>query len=270
MFKNYLIFVLVILSSTFCQKDTEAKEFEENEIKSDFHQFIFETDRPAMIIVIVKNENLNQNSFDFMTLTTFNKITRKSEEFNLSSIKYIILEDAQNQEKAEYILKFKNYKGGKFVIYNSANDYPLKDLEKGYNFQYYFPSSDFRNINLIFATEILNNDILLDVYPGEKMNIIKILDSGNEKLEIKNNSIILPKNFKYRIEFFKNSYQIEVAINKRKIINYKINDEVKLDLSRQIPFFFLLNISEYDAEIIYSYLYCIYSFRSNISIAELE
>ena len=270
MFKNYLIIVLVVLSSAFCQKDTEAKEFEENEIKSDFHQFIFETDRPAMIIVIVKNENLNQNSFDFMTLTTFNKITRKSEEFNLSSIKYIILEDAQNQEKAEYILKFKNYIGGKFVIYNSANDYPLKDLEKGYNFQYYFPSSDFRNINLTFATEILNNDILLDVYPGEKMNIIKILDSGNEKLEIKNNSIILPKNFKYRIEFFKNSYQIEVAINKRKIINYKINDEVKLDLSRQIPFFFLLNIAEYDAEIIYSYLYCIYSFRSNISIAELE
>ena len=37
---KHLIIILVIFSSTFCQIDTEAKEFEENEINSDFQQFI--------------------------------------------------------------------------------------------------------------------------------------------------------------------------------------------------------------------------------------
>ena len=68
--------------------------------------------------MIIKNENINQHSNDTKTLKTFNKVTKKAEEFNLYfSIGYAILEEEeQTQENSEYILKLKNYEGGKFII----------------------------------------------------------------------------------------------------------------------------------------------------------
>ena len=268
---NYLIIFLVILSSAFCQKYTEAKEFEENEINSDHQQFVYKASKPSKIILIIENEKIIQNSNNKITLTIINILTRKSEEISINNIYHGIITDSQNEENAEYILKFKNYEGGKFIIYNSANAYPLKDFEKGYNLDYYkYPS--YIDINLAFTTEILKEDILLDVYPGEKMKIIKTSDTGIEKpLEINNNHAILSKDFKYRIEFNENhSYKFSVAIKKREIINYKINDEVKLKLFKGIPFFFLLEVSEYDTEIIYSYMYSIEESWYNISISEVE
>ena len=170
--KNYLIIFLVLLSSTFCLKSIEAREFEENEINSESQQFIYKTSKPSMIILIIKNEKIIPNTDDSIALTIINAETRKTEEINLSNFYSTIISDSQNEENAEYILKFKNYEGGKFIIYNSANAYPLKDLEKGYNLDYKKFNS-YININLSFTTEILKVDILLDVYPGEQMKIIK-------------------------------------------------------------------------------------------------
>jgi len=185
---NYLIITLLLFSSSLCEKDTEAKEFEQNEISSDYQRFLFKANKPSMIILIIKNENITQNSHDIKTLTAYNKVTKKSSEFELFFSNYVILEDAENEEIAEYILKFKNYEGGKFIIYNSANVYPLKNLEKGYNMKYYF-SSGFRDVNLAFITETIKDDVLIDVYPGKNMKIMKISETGvEEPLEIRNNS----------------------------------------------------------------------------------
>ena len=151
---------------------------------------------------------------------------------------YVILEDAENEEIAEYILKFKNYEGGKFIIYNSANVYPLKNLEKGYNMKYYF-SSGFRDVNLAFITETIKDDVLIDVYPGKNMKIMKISETGvEEPLEIRNNSAQLFKDSKYKIDFNENKNKFEVTIKKREVINYKINDEFKLNLFTNMPVFF--------------------------------
>ena len=269
-FFNYLFIILIVFSSIFCLKDTDAKEFVENEINSDFQQFIFKTNKPSMIILIIKNENINQNLHDTKTLTAFNKITKKSSEFRLYFINYFILEDDENKETAEYILKFKNYVGGKFIIYNSANAFPLKDLANGYNLKYYFSSGP-KDISLAFTTETLKDDAFLDILPGEKMKIMKISEIGvEEPLEIKNNSTQLTKDFKYKIEFNENTKSFTISIKKREVINYKINDELKLNLFINIPYFFLLNIAEFKAEIIYAYMYCLQSSKYNISIFELD
>ena len=167
--KNYLIIFLVLLSSTFCLKSIEAREFEENEINSESQQFIYKTSKPSMIILIIKNEKIIPNTDDSIALTIINAETRKTEQINLSNFYSTIISDSQNKENAEYILKFKNYEGGKFIIYNSANAYPLKDLEKGYNLDYKKFNS-YININLSFTTEILKVDILLDVYPTNENN----------------------------------------------------------------------------------------------------
>ena len=269
--KNYLIIFLVLLSSTFCLKSIEAREFEENEINSESQQFIYKTSKPSMIILIIKNEKIIPNTDDNIALTIINTETRKTEEINLSNFYSTIISDSQNKENAEYILKFKNYEGGKFIIYNSANAYPLKDLEKGYNLDYKKFNS-YIDINLSFTTEILKEDTLLDVYPGEQMKIIKTSETGVEQpLEIYDNSAKLSKDFKYRIEFNENHLdRFSVAIKKREIINYKINDEVKLNLFKGIPFFFLLEVSEYDTEMIYSYMYSMDESWYNISISEIE
>ena len=238
--KSFEIFfiILYLFSPILCQKYPEAKEFEENEINSNFEVYIYKVSKPSMIILKTTNENFDANSDDTKKLIAYNNITKKSEEFTLHSINYFIFEDFQNEESAEYILKFRNYQEGKFIIYNSIDEFPLKDLEKGYNMKYYF-SSGSRDINLTFTTEALKEDILLDIYPGEKMKIMKILDtSEEEQIEIKNNSAQLSKDSKYKIEFHENSDKFEIAIKKREIMKYKIDDEFKLNLFNKVPFFF--------------------------------
>ena len=267
---NYLIITLLLFSSSLCEKDTEAKEFEQNEISSDYQRFLFKANKPTMIILIIKNENITQNSHDIKTLTAYNKVTKKSSDFELFFSNYVILEDAENEEIAEYILKFKNYEGGKFIIYNSANVYPLKNLEKGYNMKYYF-FSGFRDVNLAFITETLKDDALIDVYHGKNMKIMKISETGVEDpLEIRNNSAQLFKDSKYKIDFNENTNKFEVTIKKREVINYKINDEFKLNLFTNIPVFFLINLSEFNTELIYAFMYCFESSKYNFSIFELE
>ena len=76
--KNYLIIFLVLLSSTFCLKRIEAREFEENEINSESQQFIYKTSKPSMIILIIKNEKIIPNTDDNIALTIINTETRKT------------------------------------------------------------------------------------------------------------------------------------------------------------------------------------------------
>lgn len=122
-----LLLISLIISFISCQIEIEAKEFEENEIKSDLEKFIFKTGTATKIVLIIKNENINPNSYDTKILTTFNRKTEQSEILNLNAINYYLLEGSEGN--SEYILKFKNYIGGRFIIYNMNNTYPLKNFE---------------------------------------------------------------------------------------------------------------------------------------------
>ena len=83
--------------------------------------------------------------------------------------------------------------------------------------KYYF-FSEKRYINLVFTTETLKDDALLDILPGEKMKVTKISDTGSEEqLEIINNSTQLSKDYKYKIEFTENFQIFEVGIKKREV-----------------------------------------------------
>ena len=265
-----LILILMIFSSIICQEDTEAIEFEENLIKSDFQQFSYKTIKTSMIILIAKNSNLNINSYDEKILTIYNKNTKESKDYQLSGISYIVFDDIPNEKELQYIFKFKNYNEGNFIVYSSANSFPLKQIEKGFSLQYYF-SSGKKDINLTFHTNILKDDILLDIYPGEKIKVKKISNTGSEEIvQIKNNVIKLSKDYKYAFEYYYYTNQFEIAIKKRELINYNKNSELKLNLYNHIPNFILIKLSEYNNDIIYSYLYYYDYISYDIEISEIE
>ena len=56
-----IIILLILFYSFLCQDVTDAKEFEENEIKSEIQQFSYKAKKTSMVILIVKNGNYNPN-----------------------------------------------------------------------------------------------------------------------------------------------------------------------------------------------------------------
>ena len=247
-----LILFLMIFSSIICQDDTEAIEFQENAIKSDIQQFSYKTNKTSMIILIAKNSNLNINSYEEKILTIYNKNTKESKDYPLSGISYIVFDDIPNEKELQYVFKFKNYNEGNFIVYSSVNSFPLKQIEKGFSLQYYF-SSGKKDINLTFHTDILKSN------------------TGSEEIvQIKNNVIKLSKDYKYAFEYYYYTNQFEIAIKKRELINYNKNSELKLNLYNQIPNFILIKLSEYNNDIIYSYLYYYDYISYDIEISEIE
>ncbi len=136
-----LIFILINIYFINCKNEKLAKEFEENRIDKDYERFIFKTGKAEMIFLIISNQNFNPNSEDVMKLTAFNNITKKSKIFYLKEISYLILEDVSNEKDNEYILKFVNYGGGNFIIFNSYTDFPFENFEKGFNFTFCLENS---------------------------------------------------------------------------------------------------------------------------------
>jgi hypothetical protein len=265
-----IIILLILFYSFLCQDVTDAKEFEENEIKSEIQQFSYKAKKTSMVILIVKNGNYNPNSFETKTLTVFDRITQKSKDYALYGLSFFILDDTQNEEEIDLILKFKNYKDGYFIIYNSDDAFPVKNFEKGFNLKYSF-SSEKKDISLSFYSEILKDNIYLDINPEQGIAIKKLTDTGEEEaLQIKNNFVELPKDYKYIIEYNNYVDNIEIAFKKREIIHYKINDEIKLNLYNLIPYFILIKPSDYNSDIIYSYLYYYDYISYEIEISEMD
>ena len=265
-----IIILLILFYSFLCQDVTDAKEFEENEIKSEIQQFSYKAKKTSMVILIVKNGNYNPNSFETKTLTVFDRIIQKSKDYALYGLSYFILDDTQNEEEIDLILKFKNYKDGYFIIYNSDDAFPIKNFEKGFNLKYSF-SSEKKDISLSFYSEILKDNIYLDINPEQGIAIKKLTDTGEEEaLQIKNNFVELPKDYKYIIEYNNYVDNIEIAFKKREIIHYKINDEIKLNLYNLIPYYILIKPSDYNSDIIYSYLYYYDYISYEIEISEVD
>ena len=267
--KNIILIVLA-LSSILCQEDTKAIEFEENPIKSELHQFSYKTNKTSMILILTKNENININSYDEKVLTIYNKITQESKDYTLSSYNYIILEDVPNENESEYIFKFKNYNKGNFIVFSSSHSFPLNLFEKGFGFLYYF-SSGKKDVNLTFHTEMLKENTFLDIYPGDKITLKKISKTGSEEIvQIKNNFIELSKDNKYIIHYYYFTNQFEISIKKREIITYNKSNEYRLNLYNQIPNFILIQLSQYNNDIIYNYLYYYDYIAYDIEISEID
>ena len=267
--KNIILIVLA-LSSILCQEDTKAIEFEENPIKSELHQFSYKTNKTSMILILTKNENININSYDEKVLTIYNKITQESKDYTLSSYNYIILEDIPNENELEYIFKFKHYNKGNFIVFSSSHSFPLNLLEKGFGFLYYF-SSGKKDVNLTFHTEMLKENTFLDIYPGDKITLKKISKTGSEEIvQIKNNFIELSKDYKYIIHYYYFTNQFEISIKKREIITYNKSNEYRLNLYNQIPNFILIQLSQYNNDIIYNYLYYYDYIAYDIEISEID
>ena len=266
----FLLFILLFSIICLNHEEIEVKEFEEKEIVSEFQLFNYKSKFSSFIIIIIKDMNYNINSYDEKILTIFNKATQESKDVFLNEISYYILDDTKNKvREKEYILKFRNYKGGSFIIYNSINSYPLINLENGFNLRYNF-NREQKVIKLFFNTGTLQENILLDVYPKENIKIIKVSSSDSEEaIEIKGNSAELTKDYKYKIEYSYKGYQLEIFFKKREIINYNINDELKLNLNFELPNFLILNPSDYNKIIIYSYLYYYNFMFYNIEMAEI-
>ena len=267
--KNIILFLLA-LSSILCQEDTKAIEFEENPIQSEIHQFSYKTNKTSMILILTKNEYININSYEEKILTIYNKITQESKDYILSSYNYIILEDVPNENEIEYIFKFKNYNMGNFIVYSSSHSFPLNLLEKGFGFLYYF-SSGKKDVNLTFHTEMLKENIFVDIYPGDKITLKKISKTGSEEIvQIKNNFIELLKDYKYIIQYYYYTNQFEIAIKKREIITYNKSNEFRLNLYNQIPNFILIKPSQYNNDVIYNYLYYYDYISYDIEISEIN
>ena len=265
-----IILIILALSSILCQEDTKAIEFEENPIKSELDQFSYKTNKTSMILILTKNEYININSYEEKILTIYNKITQESKDYALSIYNYIIIEDIPNESEIEYIFKFKNYNKGNFIVFSSSHSFPLKYLERGFGFLYYF-SSGKKDVNLTFHTEVLKENIFLDIYPGDKITLKKISTTGSEEIvPIKNNFVELSQDNKYIIQYYYNTNQFEIAIKKREIIAYNKSNELRLNLYNQIPNFILIQPSEYNNDVIYNYLYYYDYISYDIEIAEID
>ena len=252
-----------------------------------------------MILILTKNENININSYDEKVLTIYNKITQESKDYTLSSYNYIILEDIPNENELEYIFKFKHYNKGNFIVFSSSHSFPLNLLEKGFGFLYYFSSgkkdvnltfhtemlkentfldgflyyfsSGKKDVNLTFHTEMLKENTFLDIYPGDKITLKKISKTGSEEIvQIKNNFIELSKDYKYIIHYYYFTNQFEISIKKREIITYNKSNEYRLNLYNQIPNFILIQLSQYNNDIIYNYLYYYDYIAYDIEISEID
>ena len=163
----FLFFTLLNISS--CEIFTEAREFEENKITLNNQKFRFKTQNIKYLIIIIVNEYLPEDVDIERKFIIYNTKYSFSHNYDLESFYCYIDEPGDIQNEIEYYIRFKNYKGGYFIIYNSANIFPLKQFEKGYSlYIIYYRSS---NITLNFISDILNDDILLDIYPSSLFKI---------------------------------------------------------------------------------------------------
>ena len=111
----------------------------------------------------------------------------------------------------------------------------------------------------------------MDIYPGENFKIKNLLNiESDELLPIENNFVELNKSCNYSIEFSMKDNLIKMSMKKREIINYTKNEELKLNLFNQVPYFVLINTKDFDTDVIYSYLYSMPSIYYNIEMAETD
>ena len=264
-FKIKIYLLIAIFCFVINKKVNSIEEFTEYQVKNYIEYFSFkneyseEVDYIPDIIIFIENSNYYSDYSD-VSILRISKI--KSKEYNLRGINTIILDKVVNEGKGEYLLKFKNYIGAKFFIYNSIHSFPLNDFSKEF---YLFEYQNIPNLNLKFHSDVLESDTEINVFPLSFITIKKIIDEKDEILELNNNKIKLIKGAKYTIEYNKTDEDnLFFCVKKTNIIKYQ-KEEKKINLFYNISNYILINTNEYKSEEIYIYLYNIqYSFLLEI------
>ena len=279
-FARFLLIFLTLFDTILSKDITEVKEFEENKISSEIEKFSFKTKNINFIIIIIKNQNLERDTDSPRKLFIFDSYSKKSREYDLDSISYIVLDKEPSKTEIEYVLKFKNYKEGNFVIFNSANSFPLKKFEKEFSLTY--NSKQDKNISLSFFSEALVEDIILDLVIIDNNIDIKITNiSGTSETSftVKGTSAVeLKKDSKYKFEFsfwgFHWGYtKLNFAMKKREIIKYNKGDELKLNLFYNLPVYILIKVSDFindNNNKMYALLHNKETYTYNFSTANLD
>ena len=133
------LLLLFVISLNLVYSHEIIQEFEEITVTETKQTFIFqnsyseEIDYNPEIIVICLNEYFDPNIESNIEISN-----AKKKSFVLAEAITILIprDDELNVGKGEYKIIFKNYKGGKFYVYNSIHSYPLKDFSRFYYLYY--------------------------------------------------------------------------------------------------------------------------------------
>ena len=256
------LFIYLVPRFSF-QNYTKAKEFEENRITSNNELFTFKTYNKGNLVLIITNENLPEDANIGRKFIIYSSKNTMSNEYNLESFYCYYDSLSFSEESIEYTIRFNNYKGGYFLIYNSYKDFPLKQFQKGFNF---FQSS--YHIKLSFISDILDDDVFIYIYKGFDFKMTKVTNNTEERITFIRDSLLLNKGSKYRL-VYDPSFEMNAVIKKREIIDYKINDEVKIQLYYSLPIYILFNLEDYNDKI-FCYLSHNTKFNYNYQIANLD
>ena len=270
----FLIIFVIIFDIFLCKDIAIAKEFEENKISSDTEKFSFKARNIGFLIIIIKNQDLDRNIDTNKKLFIFDSFSQSSRDYDLDCIKYIILDDEPKETEIEYILKFKNYNAGSFIIFNSENSFPIGQFEKEFSLTFYSEKTTYANLTIV--SEVLAQDIIIDISCDlySDIKIINISENIEEDIIIKgSNSLELKKGSKYKfIRLLGGLEKINFGLKKREIIKYNKDDELKLNIYYDLPIYISIKVSDFSNEqnIIYTHLHNKENYIYNLTVADLQ
>ena len=228
-------------------------------------KFRFKAYNLENLILIISNDNFLEDANVERKFIIYSTNSQFSYENELKDF-YCYFDKYNNGEKEiDYIIRFKNYKGGNFIIYNSNNTFPLKQFEKGFNLYSYI-----YNFQLNFISDILEHDILLDITQSSFFKIKNITKNSEKYLPEIKDSILLTKGSKYQFEYNALSEKMNFVIKKREVIEYKINEEPKIFIYYSLPIYLLLDIEEFTNKLVYANFYHEPALKYNYQTANLD
>ena len=241
-----IILLFLLINEFPCDDIEQAVEFDQNIIQSDLAKFSFKANNISFIVIITENTNLIEDTDDQKKLTVVSSYMNQAQEYNLLRYNYFMIEDAPKNQSVEFLLKFKNYKNGSFIIFNSANPFQIKIFEKVFSLDYNLQKES--KIKLDFVSDILINNIHLEfnrILNGNKIYVKNLSNDSSSYVQINNSQIDLKKGSRYAIQFIGNEKHINFVIQKSEYIYYNINDELKLTLFWKIPVYILFKVSDF-------------------------
>ena len=245
--EKVLFILLFILHCFKTLTITKINEFEEIEIVNDTQILSFNNEysekldyNPEIIINCL-------NAFHQSELTSklvISKTNKKS--YILSEGQTIVLSrnDYINEGKGEYKLIFKNFIGGKIIIFNSIHSFPLSNFPKLINFNSRLDLN--YNFNILLHSDILKEDIYLSIKSlNQNLKIIKKNETHTEEINLENDIIKLNKGNSYN--FINNiSNRLYLIFHKIEINKYEKSNYDKFYIPYYSPVYYLINLKEFD------------------------
>ena len=267
---NPILFIILITLFCFIGSFNIIKEFEETEIVNNTQILIFnnhydeELDYYPEILI----NCLNPYKIKHITSKLVISKTIKR-QYTLEGEETIVISrnDEINEGNGDYILIFKNFIGGKIIIFNVMHSFPLKNFP---NLIYLWSDKKIdSNFQILLQSDLLEEDVYL-TFKGRIYNITleKINDTKTEEINLDYNVKKLDKGYYYRFTYNVTDF-FSFSIKKRVI---KIYDKLKYEkyyILYNDPVFYLVNLEEYNNSIkdLYFFVYQDNYYISNPSIS---